>query len=206
MITPRSTQDERAAFRLGALVATAMLVAACGGPTPPKAPGSAPESASAAASVSSAPVPPAPIVLDTSGLANGTSGTSATSATSAGARDGGAEAGSVAEKPTRITARHVLIQYMGAQSAHSSIVRTKEQAFEVAQEVLKRAKSGEDFARLAVEFSDEPNAGARGGSLGRFGHGQMVHEFEDAAFALSVGQLSGIVETPFGFHVIQRTE
>jgi parvulin-like peptidyl-prolyl isomerase len=111
-----------------------------------------------------------------------------------------------ATKPDRITARHVLIQYMGAQSAHSSIVRTKEQAYQVAQEVLKRAKAGEDFARLAVEYSDEPNAGQRGGSLGRFGHGQMVHQFEDAAFALSVGEVSGIVETPFGFHIIQRTE
>jgi parvulin-like peptidyl-prolyl isomerase len=108
--------------------------------------------------------------------------------------------------PAQITARHVLIQYMGAQHADSSILRTKEQAYAVAQEVLRRAKAGEDFARLAVEFSDEPNASARGGSLGRFGHGQMVRDFEEAAFSLAPGQLSGIVETPFGFHIIQRTE
>jgi peptidyl-prolyl cis-trans isomerase NIMA-interacting 1 len=95
---------------------------------------------------------------------------------------------------------------MGAQQAASSIVRTKEQAYTVAKEVLARAKAGDDFTRLAVEYSDEPGAGSRGGSLGRFGHGQMVHEFEDAAFALSVGQISGIVESPFGFHIIQRTE
>jgi hypothetical protein len=108
--------------------------------------------------------------------------------------------------PTHITARHILIQYMGAKQASSSIVRTKEQAYVVAQEVLRRAKAGDDFARLALEYSDEPGAGSRGGSLGRFGRGQMVHEFEDAAFALPVGKLSGIVETPFGFHIIERTE
>jgi parvulin-like peptidyl-prolyl isomerase len=95
---------------------------------------------------------------------------------------------------------------MGSRQAASSVVRTRDQAYAVAKEVLARAKTGEDFARLAVEYSDEPGAGSRGGSLGRFGHGQMVHEFEDAAFALGVGQISGIVETPFGFHIIQRTE
>jgi parvulin-like peptidyl-prolyl isomerase len=95
---------------------------------------------------------------------------------------------------------------MGAERAEPSIVRSRDQALAVAQAVLKRAKSGEDFARLAIEFSDEPGAGARGGSLGRFGHGQMVAAFEAVAFKLAVGEISDIVETPFGFHVIQRTE
>ncbi len=108
--------------------------------------------------------------------------------------------------PAQIGARHILIQYIGAQSAGPAVVRTRAQALSTAQEVLRRVKAGEDFARMAVEFSDEPNAGSRGGSLGRFGHGQMVPEFEAAAFRLKVGQISGIVETPFGFHIIQRTE
>lgn len=95
---------------------------------------------------------------------------------------------------------------MGTERAPASVVRTREQALAVAQEVLRRAKKGDDFARLAVEYSDEPNATSRGGSLGRFGKGQMVPAFEDAAFKLEVGQVSEIVETPFGFHIIQRTE
>jgi FKBP-type peptidyl-prolyl cis-trans isomerase (trigger factor) len=111
-----------------------------------------------------------------------------------------------ANHPRMITARHVLIQYMGARNAESSIVRTREQARSVAQEVLDRAKAGDDFARLAVEYSDEPGAGSRGGALGRFGRGKFVPEFDDAAFALKPGQISGLVETPFGFHIIQRLE
>ena len=74
------------------------------------------------------------------------------------------------------------------------------------ESVLKRAKAKDDFARLAVEYSDEPGAGNRGGSLGRFGRGQMVGAFDAAAFKLDVGQISEIVESPFGYHVIQRTE
>jgi len=111
-----------------------------------------------------------------------------------------------AEKSTRIGARHVLIQWIGCDRAPTSVVRTREQARKVAEDVLARAKRGEDLARLAVEFSDEPGASSRGGSLGRFGRGQMVGAFEEAAFRLKPGEISEIVETPFGFHIIQRTE
>ncbi len=109
-------------------------------------------------------------------------------------------------EPTKISARHVLIQWMGVDRAGKSVLRTREQALVLAQEVLRRAKGGEDVGRLAVEYSDEPNAGARGGSLGRFGKGQMVGAFDAVAFKLKVAQISDIVETPFGYHIIQRTE
>ena len=108
--------------------------------------------------------------------------------------------------PKKISARHVLVQWMGTDRAGKSVLRSREQALALIQEVQRRAKAGEDLGRLANEYSDEPNAGARGGSLGRFGRGQMVGAFEVAVFKLKVGEISDIVETPFGFHIIQRTE
>lgn len=110
------------------------------------------------------------------------------------------------EPPKQIGARHVLIQWMGTERAADSVVRTRDQAHALAEEVLRRAKGGEDLGRLASEFSDEPGAGGRGGLLGRFPRGQMVPAFESAAFQLKVGEISGIIESPFGYHIIQRTE
>lgn len=80
------------------------------------------------------------------------------------------------------------------------------QARSKAEDVLKRARAGEDFAALAKEFSTDPGSKNEGGELGWFGRGQMVKPFEDAAFALQAGQISEVVESDFGFHIIQVEE
>jgi parvulin-like peptidyl-prolyl isomerase len=75
-----------------------------------------------------------------------------------------------------------------------------------AEDLLKRVRAGEDFAALAKEFSDDPGSKVQGGDLGWFGRGQMVKPFEDAAFSLKQGEVSGVVESPFGYHIIKVEE
>jgi peptidyl-prolyl cis-trans isomerase C len=71
--------------------------------------------------------------------------------------------------------------------------------------VLKKAKAGEDFGKLAQQYSQDGSA-AQGGDLGYFPRGQMVPAFSDAAFALKPGEVSGVVTTPFGYHVIKLVD
>ncbi|MBX3264849.1 MAG: peptidylprolyl isomerase [Labilithrix sp.] len=197
-------------------VLLAAALAACGAP-PPGASAGGTRSADAANVAQQANEPRAgdptaahPTPMSPTPGNSATLGAPGVTAATPPPEEGGASSGMSAKgdsaEPARIGARHVLIQWMGSERAPAAVVRSREQALSVAQEVLRRARNKEDFARLAIEFSDEPGAGARGGSLGRFGHGQMVGAFEAAAFKLEVGQISDIVETPFGFHIIQRTE
>lgn len=85
----------------------------------------------------------------------------------------------------------------------SFVAETKAEA----ESVLARAKDPtEKFADLATEFSDDPVSAADGGMLGFFGKGMMVPEFEEAAFALEIGEVSELVKTQFGFHIIRVTD
>jgi foldase protein PrsA len=77
---------------------------------------------------------------------------------------------------------------------------------EEAEEVLRKINEGGDFGELAAEYSVEPGAKTSKGALGYFGYGEMIKEFEDAAFSLEKGEVSGIVETSFGYHIIKVTD
>ena len=81
----------------------------------------------------------------------------------------------------------------------------KEDALKQIEDMKSEIEAGTDFAEMAIAHSDCPS-GSRGGDLGTFVKGAMVREFESAAFALKVGEVSGPVETGFGYHLIQRTE
>ncbi len=81
------------------------------------------------------------------------------------------------------------------------LVKTEKEA----NTVLERLKKGEKFSAIAKDVSLCPSK-KRGGDLGTFGRGQMVKEFEKAGFDLQKGQISGIVKTQFGYHIIRRLE
>lgn len=105
----------------------------------------------------------------------------------------------------RITASHVLVSFKGSRRSKPDVTRTKQEAKQRADEVRAKALKGEDFSALAREYSDDSSSG-KGGDLGSFGRTSMVKPFADAAFALKPGGVSDVVETDFGFHVIQRTK
>ena len=108
-------------------------------------------------------------------------------------------------KYEEVGASHILIAYKGAMRANPDVTRTKEEALKLVEDVLFKVKQEGNFHELATEYSDCPSA-KNGGRLGVFSRGRMVPEFENAAFNLTMGAYSDIVETPFGYHIIWRTE
>ncbi|MHC4392261.1 MAG: peptidylprolyl isomerase [Planctomycetota bacterium] len=105
--------------------------------------------------------------------------------------------------PATVTASHILLMYQG--SMRSRATRSKDEALTKINEFKAEIEAGDSpFEDIAKRHSDCPS-GASGGDLGAFGPGQMVPEFDTVAFALEIGQMSDVVETPFGYHLIQRT-
>lgn len=98
--------------------------------------------------------------------------------------------------PEQVTAQHILFKTEGKTPEQVEAIRKK------ATDVLTRAKGGEDFAKLAKEFSEDSSA-SRGGDLGTFQRGAMTPPFEQAAFILGPGAISDLVTTQFGFHIIK---
>ena len=100
--------------------------------------------------------------------------------------------------PESARARHILIR-----ADRSAPEAQKKEARGKAEEVLKKVKAGGDFAKLASEYSEDPGSKQNGGDLGFIQKGRMVPEFERAVFSLKPGQVSDVVETQFGYHIIK---
>jgi peptidyl-prolyl cis-trans isomerase C len=103
-------------------------------------------------------------------------------------------------RPEQVKASHILVQV-----PENADEAKRAEALATIQALKARIDNGENFATLAMEHSDCPSK-AKGGDLGFFGREQMVKPFSDAAFALQPGQISDVVQTRFGYHLIRVTE
>jgi peptidyl-prolyl cis-trans isomerase SurA len=104
---------------------------------------------------------------------------------------------SLPEKPAGVRLAHILISTQPSEATADSLRR-------YAELIRQKATEGEEFAALAKNYSEDPS-GEGGGDLGWFSRGQMVPEFEEAAFILQPGQISDVVKTQFGYHIIKIT-
>ena len=112
----------------------------------------------------------------------------------------------VAPPEPSVRAAHILISFKGAKMSDAKVTRTKEEAKKLATDLAKKAKGAkaDGFGALAKKFSDDKGSAQNGGDLGEFTRPRMVKPFSDAAFALKPGEVSPVVESDFGFHVIRR--
>lgn len=109
------------------------------------------------------------------------------------------------EEPEQVRASHILFSTRDAQTQKELSQEQRDAKKKQAEDVLKRARAGEDFAKLAKEYSEDPGSKDKGGEY-TFPRGQMVPEFEAAAFSLEPGKVSDIVTTQFGYHIIKLSE
>lgn len=167
-----------------------LALAACGGTTPPPAaePASAaPTAAPAAPAASAAAGPDKAAVEQCFATAN-----------VGRARFSG--------EPPKVTVKHILVKHKDSKRADGKITRTRAEACLRALEARDKIVAGADFDAMVKEYSDEPGAATRNGSIGAVERKDVVKPFADAAFELKVNQMSDIVETESGFHLIFRTE
>ena len=111
-----------------------------------------------------------------------------------------------ADAPRKVSVAHVVVHHIDVNTAADEIMRSRGEACLRALEALDKLKSGTDFAEVVEAYSDESGAATRGGSLGEVSADDVAAPFAAAAFALDVGQVSYVVESKFGFHVIMRTD
>ena len=115
-------------------------------------------------------------------------------------------AASASPAPDTIIAQHILVAYKAAQRAPKGVTRSKADAKARAAEALAKIQAGTSFEDAVKQYSDDAGSADRLGSVGKFHRQDMDPAFSAAAFALRVGQVSDVVETPFGFHIIKRTQ
>jgi hypothetical protein len=164
-----------------------VALAACAGSPPPAAP---PEASAAPV----APPPPAPTAkVDTAAVDRCFAAANYKPAKFSG-------------EPAKIGVKHVLVKYKGAKNAAPEIARSRGEACLRAQEAIAKLKAGDDWDAVVKSFSEEAGAATRAGSMGMVERKDLVKAFADAAFALSVNNVSDVVETEFGFHVILRNQ
>jgi peptidyl-prolyl cis-trans isomerase C len=109
------------------------------------------------------------------------------------------------EQGEKVRASHILLMTQDPKTKQELSQANKDAKRKTIEGLLKRAKAGEDFARLAREYSEDPGSKDKGGEY-TFSHGEMTPEFESTAFALKPNEISDIITTPFGYHIIKLSE
>ncbi|ONH66861.1 Peptidyl-prolyl cis-trans isomerase pin1 [Cyberlindnera fabianii] len=119
------------------------------------------------------------------------------------------EAYNASRPPSKVRAAHLLIKHNGSRRPASwksdKITRSKEEAIEILKQHQKRIQQGEATLQEIAQTESDCSSAKRGGDLGEFGRGQMQPPFEEAAFGLKIGEISDIIETDSGVHLILRT-
>ena len=109
-----------------------------------------------------------------------------------------------ASEPDQVHVKHLLVKHRDSRNPREGVTRSREEACARALQLRDRVLGGADFDELVSEASDEPGAATRSGDLGSVKRSDLVPAFADAAFLLDLQQMSDVVETPFGFHLIVR--